>query len=92
MFSTQADIGPFPGIRTIHDVRGTRRWVLGVLQKNSSSPPSWSDFTRAEYFQCGGEKRGIIHKEFESWQPVGTTSLIDEEIRKFGTHLLLPKQ
>ncbi|KAF2187180.1 hypothetical protein K469DRAFT_705741 [Zopfia rhizophila CBS 207.26] len=86
MFSTQADIGPFPGIKTTHDIRGNRRWVLGVFQGNPSSP-SWSDFTDAQYFQCKGERRNILHEEIEAWQPVGKTDLSDYTIRNFESQL-----
>lgn len=83
MFSTPADVGPFPGIRTNHDIRGNRRWVLGVFQNDTTSP-IWSDFTNAQYFQCGGELRAIQHNELEAWQPVGTTELSDDKIRPHG--------
>jgi hypothetical protein len=83
MFGSWTDTGSFPGIQNVHDIRGNRRWILGVLQENSSTPNLFA-FKNAKYFQCGGERRNIVHEEFEAWQPVGTTDLSDEMISRIG--------
>ena len=85
MFSTHAATGPFPGIETIHDIRGNRRWVLGVFQRGHSSP-TFRNFAEAEYFQYEAEERTILPEELEAWQPIDSIGLKTDQIEKFSLY------
>jgi len=86
MFENRSPGQPFPGIQTSDDIYGNRRWVLGILQDNSSTP-AFQDFRNASYFQCPKERRPIYVDEFEAWQEIGATDLSDGEIKSFGMQL-----
>ncbi|KIW74945.1 hypothetical protein Z517_11716 [Fonsecaea pedrosoi CBS 271.37] len=80
MFTNTTPGSPFPGIESMNDIRGNRRWVLGVF-RGISLPPKEKDFTKnAKYFECPGDLRHIDTSEFEAWQAVGVTTLGDNQI------------
>ncbi|KIW28004.1 uncharacterized protein PV07_07696 [Cladophialophora immunda] len=80
MFKNTTPGSPFPGIESMNDIRGNRRWVLGVF-RGIPLPPKERDFTNnAKYFECPGDLRHIDTSEFEAWQAVGVTTLGDNQI------------
>src|SRR5579871_2143977 len=89
MFQGMPAQGPFKGLSSIDDIRGNRRWVLGVFNGNPLAPTQL-DFDSAQYFQCDGERRVIVTGELEAWQRVGTTTLDNEGIRRVGSYLHMP--
>jgi hypothetical protein len=86
MFENRSPGEPFPGIQTSDDIRANRRWVLGILQHNSSTLV-FRHFQSATYVECPKELRPIHVAEFEAWQEIGTTDLSDDEINGFGMQL-----
>jgi hypothetical protein len=85
MFENTPLGGPFPGIESSDDIHGNRRWVLGLLQGNSSTPV-YRDFQNATYIEFPKELRPIKVAEFEAWQEIGATALSDDQINSLGLY------
>jgi hypothetical protein len=85
MFENTPPRGPFPGIESSDDIHGNRRWVLGLLQGNSSTRV-FQDFQNATYIECPKELRDINVRELEAWQEIGATALSDDQINSIGLY------